>query len=265
MQKTQRHREYLNIGEEVPETFSPAYIKWLILSLFFLFIVTIVFVYLYQNKKGVAHPPVIQKSEMIQKSEPDVMKSTAPTSVSEPVVAQSIITVPAESQSKDANAIPEVQKSAPTIIDLTEQSSVDQTPAKTNETVLQPGPSLTPVPELSQTLTSLSAKTEPNAKPISPTPEISHQLSSEGKPIPSEQTISEGIQNVDNPNIVNNQNKNKLILNGVMISGLEKIALINSQPYHVGDIVLGMKIVAIEFNSVKLQEGNDIFELRVPL
>jgi hypothetical protein len=55
----------------------------------------------------------------------------------------------------------------------------------------------------------------------------------------------------------------KLILNGVLISGIEKIALINSQPFHLGDLVQGMKIVAIEPDSVKLQEGQNVFEIKV--
>ncbi len=58
---------------------------------------------------------------------------------------------------------------------------------------------------------------------------------------------------------------NALTLNGVMITGAERIVLINNQPFHLGDIVHGMKIVSIDINSVKLQEGQNIFELKVPV
>lgn len=57
----------------------------------------------------------------------------------------------------------------------------------------------------------------------------------------------------------------RLTLNGVLISGTEKIALINNQAFHLGDIVDGMKIVSIEVNSVKLQSGGELVELRVPV
>lgn len=58
------------------------------------------------------------------------------------------------------------------------------------------------------------------------------------------------------------QEKSRLTLNGVLITGLDKIALINNQSFRMGDIVDGMKIIGIEFNRVKLQNGQNIVELR---
>lgn len=66
------------------------------------------------------------------------------------------------------------------------------------------------------------------------------------------------------PTIVESQEqRTKWTLNGVLISGTEKIALINNQPYHLGDIIDGMKIVEIEMNTVKLQNGQHLVELHV--
>ncbi len=44
------------------------------------------------------------------------------------------------------------------------------------------------------------------------------------------------------------------VFNGVYISAQNKIALINQQEYHVGDVVNGLKIIEINANSVKLQD-----------
>ncbi len=44
-----------------------------------------------------------------------------------------------------------------------------------------------------------------------------------------------------------------LVLNGVYVSNQEKLALINNQSYHLGDMVDDLKIVGIEFNRVTLQ------------
>ncbi len=57
----------------------------------------------------------------------------------------------------------------------------------------------------------------------------------------------------------------KLTLNGVLISGSEKIALINNQTFRLGDLVDGMKVVSIDSTSVKLQSGGELLELRVPV
>lgn len=54
---------------------------------------------------------------------------------------------------------------------------------------------------------------------------------------------------------------NKLVLNGVFISELEKIALINNQSYHVGEMVQGFKIISIDMDSVKLSDDKNSFIL----
>ena len=54
----------------------------------------------------------------------------------------------------------------------------------------------------------------------------------------------------------------KLVLNGVLLGDQEKIALINNQPYHLGDSIEGMKIVNIELNSITLQDGVRMMVLR---
>ncbi len=55
---------------------------------------------------------------------------------------------------------------------------------------------------------------------------------------------------------------NNFTLNGVMLSNLDKIAMINNQAYHLGDIVNGMKVVNIDANSVTLQDGQRTVILR---
>jgi hypothetical protein len=47
-----------------------------------------------------------------------------------------------------------------------------------------------------------------------------------------------------------------LVLNGVLLSDNEKMALINNKTYHVGDNVEGRKVVSIEFDSVRLIDVN---------
>ncbi len=53
-----------------------------------------------------------------------------------------------------------------------------------------------------------------------------------------------------------------LVLNGVLMSDQNQTAVINNQFYHLGDVVGGMRIVAIELNNVKLQDGNKITMLK---
>jgi type II secretory pathway component PulC len=53
-----------------------------------------------------------------------------------------------------------------------------------------------------------------------------------------------------------------MVLNGVLMSDNNQTALINNQFYHLGDSVNGMKIINIELNNVKLQQGNQIVVLR---
>lgn len=54
----------------------------------------------------------------------------------------------------------------------------------------------------------------------------------------------------------------KLVLNGVLLSEQEKVALIDNQPMHVGDVVDGKKIISIEMNTVKLADKDNILILR---
>jgi hypothetical protein len=53
-----------------------------------------------------------------------------------------------------------------------------------------------------------------------------------------------------------------LVLNGVLLSDTEKLALINNKTYHVGDNVEGMRLLAIDFDSVKLNNGGKLLTLR---
>ena len=53
-----------------------------------------------------------------------------------------------------------------------------------------------------------------------------------------------------------------LVLNGVLLSDTEKLALINNKTYHVGDNVEGMRVLAIDFDSVKLNNGGKLLTLR---
>jgi type II secretory pathway component PulC len=56
--------------------------------------------------------------------------------------------------------------------------------------------------------------------------------------------------------------KTNMVLNGVMLSDQNKIALINNQSYHLGEWVDGMQIVNIQLNQVKLQKDNEYVVLR---
>jgi hypothetical protein len=47
---------------------------------------------------------------------------------------------------------------------------------------------------------------------------------------------------------------NNLLLNGVLVSDNEKLALINKKMYHIGDNVDGLKILSIDINTVQLQD-----------
>ena len=53
-----------------------------------------------------------------------------------------------------------------------------------------------------------------------------------------------------------------LILNGVLLSDNEKLALINKKSFHIGDSVVGMKIISIEIDSVQLDNNGQIVTLR---
>jgi hypothetical protein len=53
-----------------------------------------------------------------------------------------------------------------------------------------------------------------------------------------------------------------LVLNGVLLSTDDKLAMINNRSFHQGDIIDGMRIIDIELNKVKLQDGERILVLR---
>lgn len=54
-----------------------------------------------------------------------------------------------------------------------------------------------------------------------------------------------------------------LVLNGVLLSNQEKIAMINNQAFHVGDTVDGLQVVDIQSTSVKLQNDKNMFILQI--
>lgn len=56
--------------------------------------------------------------------------------------------------------------------------------------------------------------------------------------------------------------KGNLKLTGVFIADHEKIALINNQSYHLGDLVDGKKIISITLDQVKMNDGRTTFTLR---
>ena len=53
-----------------------------------------------------------------------------------------------------------------------------------------------------------------------------------------------------------------LILNGIFTSDRIKIAMINDQSFHVGDMISGMKIVDIQYDGVKLKNKNHLIVLK---
>jgi len=53
-----------------------------------------------------------------------------------------------------------------------------------------------------------------------------------------------------------------LVLNGVMLSPQDKIAIINNREYHIGDQLAGMKIINMDMNSVVLQNKSGKYTLR---
>lgn len=55
------------------------------------------------------------------------------------------------------------------------------------------------------------------------------------------------------------------ILSGVFLSQQERMAIINNQTFHVGDVVDGMKIVRIDLNKVTLQKDTQRLVLEVAI
>lgn len=53
-----------------------------------------------------------------------------------------------------------------------------------------------------------------------------------------------------------------LVLNGIMLDGNHRVAVINDQTYQVGDVIEGKKITSISIDHVTMQNGQSIFELR---
>lgn len=60
----------------------------------------------------------------------------------------------------------------------------------------------------------------------------------------------------------NTQEKVNIVLDGVFLSNNMNVALINKQTMRLGDRVNGMKIVAINLDTIKLQGENGTIELR---
>lgn len=56
--------------------------------------------------------------------------------------------------------------------------------------------------------------------------------------------------------------KRELAFSGIFVSDNSRIAIINKQSYHAGDMVSGMKIVTIHQDSVDLQQNNKLIKLR---
>ena len=54
----------------------------------------------------------------------------------------------------------------------------------------------------------------------------------------------------------------QLMLNGIFVSDEDKMALINHQTFHVGDLVENFKIVSIEVDKVKLENNGKIFVMK---
>jgi hypothetical protein len=59
--------------------------------------------------------------------------------------------------------------------------------------------------------------------------------------------------------------KNKFVLTGIFISDQTKIAMINNQYVHLGDIIGNMRVVYIGDNLVKLQNQNQLITLEAPI
>jgi hypothetical protein len=53
-----------------------------------------------------------------------------------------------------------------------------------------------------------------------------------------------------------------LVLNGIMMDGSHRVAVINDQTYQVGDVIEGKKITSISIDHVTMQNGQSVFELR---
>jgi hypothetical protein len=58
------------------------------------------------------------------------------------------------------------------------------------------------------------------------------------------------------------QNKVKITFDGVFLADDMRVALINKQSMHIGDILNGMKIVAINQDTIDLQGDTGIIQLR---
>jgi len=58
------------------------------------------------------------------------------------------------------------------------------------------------------------------------------------------------------------QSPTKLSLNGVFVSNAAQVAMINHRMFHVGDQINNMKVISIEYDGVKLANGEDVVILR---
>jgi hypothetical protein len=79
---------------------------------------------------------------------------------------------------------------------------------------------------------------------------------------PPSQTMAAAPSSLPPQTTLFGNDKGKLTLNGVLLADQEKIAMVNNQPYHLGDSIEGMKIVSIELNSITLQDGTRTMVLR---
>lgn len=246
LQKTQRNREYIRIQTALTQKKSHRRnLKWMVLGGLILIIGggvgAIVTFYGLPSKlvnkaqpvaRSFAREPVISNHFWVTDSKKvTVVPASDSTPVSEPSLALASDSDPDPilAQLPKAAAVTQVNP-APVV------NEVRATPVLTQAPVM---------PVINEVVTTPVA-TQP---PVS-SPTVASVQSLPVKPVVLQETNSL-------------PSNSKLILNGVLISGEEKMALINNQVFHLGDLVEGMKIVSIEMNNVKLQAGKQIVELRV--
>ncbi len=106
----------------------------------------------------------------------------------------------------------------------------------------------------------------PKLSHILPNP-FANQSKKKGITAPTNQLIASQaarLPTVDSP-LSEIMYQGSLQLSGVFISEQEKIAVINGQSIHIGDIVDGKKIISIDYEKVRLQDKNRIFVIKTKI
>lgn len=261
LQKTQRNREYLRIQASIvsrkqkPQRF---YLKSVLLALFALLAGLGAGALVAVCVKPSLMPWKFKSFYVLQhiKSQSDTVKAKVPllASVQSSQAPKTQPSTTAKVSVQPTQASTAAQPSTTEMVSVQPAQASTEAQSNTTEMVsMQPVQASTTTP-FNTTLAAVSQApsamphSQPLAKAVSPiiTPPVFPAAPQLQRPGNEDQDL-----------------RNKLNINGVLISGTEKIALINNQSYHVGDIISGMRIIEINLNTIKLQSEHSVVELRI--